>query len=491
MRRLAVVLSLIVGALGIRFGTFTAGGADSYGYVSQADLWLARTLIIEQPLGRDAPWRAAVWTLSPLGYRPGDERGTMVPTYSPGLPMTMAAFKAMAGPDAVYYVVPFLGALAVWLTHVFASRLAGAHAGALAAVALASSPAFLFQLMWPMSDVPAMTWWLLSIVLALGRTSWRTAGCGLAAAAAILTRPNLIGLTAPVLALVALRQATWRQAAARSALCGTLMLAGAITVGAINQHMYGSALTSGYGGLEIYAAHNFWPNVARYPRWLVETQTPFVLLALAAPLLLARRGAPDAPTVARVALAFAAVLFLSYAWYTPFNEWTYLRFLLPAYPLLLGLAAATFASLAPGDGRPRAAAFLLLATTLVGWGVWQGRSAFRVREDQTRHRVAGYWAGGLPDNAVVISNGHSGSVRYYGNRVTLRFEWLYPDVYHEALIYLQASGKRVYAVLDDVEREIFRQRYASVADVSWLDREPLLVAGRVYFYEIPPVVRRE
>ena len=186
MRRLAVAVSVIVGVLGIRYGTFTAGGADSYGYVSQADLWLARTLIVEQPLGRDAPWRAAVWTLSPLGYRPGDERGTMVPTYSPGLPMTMAVFKAIAGAEAVYYVVPILGALAVWLTYVFASQLAGAHAGALAAIALAASPAFLFQLMWPMSDVPAMTWWLVAVVLALGRTSWHTVGCGLAASAAIL-----------------------------------------------------------------------------------------------------------------------------------------------------------------------------------------------------------------------------------------------------------------------------------------------------------------
>ena len=487
MRRLAVAVSLIIGVLGIRYGTFTAGGADSYGYVSQADLWLARTLIVEQPLGRDAPWRAAVWTLSPLGYRPGDERGTMVPTYSPGLPMTMAVFKAIAGAEAVYYVVPTLGALAVWLTYVFASQLAGAHAGALAAISLAASPAFLFQLMWPMSDVPAMTGWLGAVVLALGRTSWHTVGCGLATSAAILTRPNLLGLAAPVLALVALRQATWPQAAARCATCGLMMLPGAVAVGAINQHIYGSALTSGYGGFEIYSTGNFWLNATRYPRWLVETQTPFVLLALISPYLLARRGLSDAATIARVGLGFTLILFLTYAWYMPFDEWTYLRFLLPAYPLLLGLAAAALTTLAPVSGRPRTAAFVLLAITLAGWGMWRGRVAFHAQEEEQRHQVAGYWAGGLPDNAVVISNRHSGSVRHYGHRVTLRFEWLYPEAYQEAMAYLHTSGKRTYAVLDDVEREIFRQRYSSVADVSWLDREPLLVAaGRVYFYEIPP-----
>src|SRR5262245_23794276 len=153
VRRLAIALTIVTAILGIRFGTFTASGADSYGYVSQADLWLQRTLIVEQPLGRDAPWREAVWTLSPLGYRPGDERGTMVPTYSPGLPMLMAAFKATGGANAVYYVVPLLGALAVWLTFILGRSISGSHAGAFAALALAVSPAFVFQLMWPMSDV--------------------------------------------------------------------------------------------------------------------------------------------------------------------------------------------------------------------------------------------------------------------------------------------------------------------------------------------------
>src|SRR5688500_8761823 len=38
------------------------------------------------------------------------------------------------------------------------------------------------------------------------------------------------------LALVALRQATWPQAAARCATCGLMMLPGAVAVGAINQH---------------------------------------------------------------------------------------------------------------------------------------------------------------------------------------------------------------------------------------------------------------
>ena len=254
MTRLALALAFLTAALGITFGTFTAGGADSYGYVSQADLWLQRTLIIEEPLADEAPWRNANWTLTPFGYRPGDRRGTMVPTYSPGLPMVMAAFKAVGGPNAVYYVVPLLGALTVWLTFVLGSRLAGPLAGLLAAAALLVSPAFLFQLMWPMSDVPAAAWWLLAIVLAIRGTTWSYAGAGLAAALAVLTRPNLVVLVVPLLAFVVSRPARMRDRYGAAAVFTCAMLPGAIAVGAINRYLYESAFNSGYGSFStIYA----------------------------------------------------------------------------------------------------------------------------------------------------------------------------------------------------------------------------------------------
>src|SRR6185295_11129207 len=91
---IAAMFALVAFGLGARFATYTASGADSYGYVSEADLWLKGTLIIDQPLHDEFTWRWANWTLTPLGYRPGEIGGTMVPIYSPGLPLLMAAFKA-------------------------------------------------------------------------------------------------------------------------------------------------------------------------------------------------------------------------------------------------------------------------------------------------------------------------------------------------------------------------------------------------------------
>jgi hypothetical protein len=535
LTRLALALAFLTAALGIAFGTFTAGGADSYGYVSQADLWLQGTLIIDEPLAAEAPWRNANWTLTPFGYRPGDRRGTMVPTYSPGLPMVMAAFKAVGGPNAVYYVVPLLGALTVWLTFVLGSRLAGPLAGLLAATALTASPAFLFQLMWPMSDVPATAWWLLSVVLAIRGTShgappldipeeprgwlpvslaalraartavrsdapstksafraaqrstWSCAGAGLAAAVAVLTRPNLVVLVMPLLAFVVTRPERMLDRYRAAAVFTCAMLPGAIGIGAINRYLYESAFNSGYGSFStIYASEHFWPNLQNFAAWLLMTQTPFIGLGIVAPLLFHRRGDSQARSIAVLGLGFSVIAVASYLWYTPYGDWTYLRFLLPAFPLMLALAASVFVLAAPGRPRWQMASVTALALMLAIRGVWVGRSAFHVRADEARYVAAGRIGAGLPDNAVILSNQHSGSLRYYAGRITMRFEWLDPDMYVPALEYFERLSRPVYVVLDDWEREIFRSRYGAVSDLSWLDRPPLLQAGqRVYFYAVP------
>jgi hypothetical protein len=488
VKSVAVALALVTFVLGVQFGTFAASGADSYGYVSQADLWLQGRLIIAEPLADEAPWRNANWTLTPFGFRPGDTRGTMVPTYAPGLPMAMAAFKAVGGRDAVFYVVPLLGAVSVWLTFLLGARIGGPSAGLLAAAALLVSPVFLFQLMWPMSDVPAMAWWLIAIVLATRGTMVGLAAAGLAAALAILTRPNLLVLVVPLLAFIVTRPGTRGERLRRGAAFTGAMLPGPIAIAALNQHLYGSAFFSGYGTFStIYANRHLLPNLANYTTWLLQTQTPFVLLGLTAPWVLRRHGDSGARPIVMLGLGVSAVVALSYLWYMPLDHWTYLRFLLPAFPGMLVLAATTFARLAPRAPRVRTPAFALLAIVLAAWGLWTGRAAFRVRGEEARYVAAGRFATELPENAVILCNQHSGSLRYYANRITMRFEWLDPDMYAPALDHFRRLGRPVYVVLDDWERDMFKARYARVADLSWLDEPPLLLAARrVYFYAVVP-----
>jgi len=488
MRKLAIVLALLAFAHGVRFGTFTASGPDSYGYVSQADLWLKGTLITNQPLHDEMSWRWANWTLTPLGYRPGEIGGTMVPTYPAGLPLLMAAFKAVGGEIAVYLVVPLLGALAVWLTYRLALKFGDSYVAALASLSLLVSPIFLSRLVWPMSDVPAMTWWLIAVVLATESSMARTVLAGAAAAVAILIRPNLFPLAFLPAVLILMRGPSARSGVRRVAMFTIAVLPGPIAVAVIDNHLYGSPFASGYGTTDtIYAGRFFVRNLVQYPTWLVEMQTPFILLAFAAPFLLRRAGRFVESRLSLFALVFFASVLLLYLWYTPYDDPEYVRFLLPAYPLMLATAAAAFDVLAPKAGRRRATAFAAIALILAVWGVWHGRYAFRARGDEARYRAAARMAATLPENTLFLSNLHSGSLRYYAHRLTLRFEWLAPDVYAAALDQLRASGRPLYVVLDESEREAFRARYGSVSDLSWLDKQPTLIAAkRVFFYQLWP-----
>ena len=62
----------------------------------------------------------------------------------------------------------------------------------------------------------------------------------------------------------------------------------------------------------------------------------FHLLALAAPFIVAREKLRDVALALGMVLATCVVYFF----YTPFDEWSYLRFLLPAIALMLVLASA-------------------------------------------------------------------------------------------------------------------------------------------------------
>src|SRR5688572_20683546 len=149
---LALLACAVVFWLGVRFGSRTASGADSFGYVSQAYLWLDGDIRIDQPFAQEVPWPHGRMSLAPLGYREGGD-GTIVPTYASGIPLIMAAFILLFGACGPYFVTPLFGALLVAGTFVLGSRVTGSRAAALvASLLMASSPAFLFNLMWPMSD---------------------------------------------------------------------------------------------------------------------------------------------------------------------------------------------------------------------------------------------------------------------------------------------------------------------------------------------------
>jgi hypothetical protein len=495
-RRVAAAAAVTVAIVGIVKGTNVAGGADAYGYVSQALLWLKGLPLQTEPLASAVTWSDPEWTFSPLGYRPGVKDGLIVPTYPPGLPLAMAVVAGLIGSEAVYILVPALGAVAVWMTFLLGRRVSDPATGASAAVLLASSPIFLYQLVQPMSDVPVTAWWLIAL---WGAAEGRRFTAGAGAAAAVLTRPNLAPVVLPVLAAV-LWHAHARHrttgAALRSVALFALPLAlAAAFLGWLNLRLYGSPFAWGYGApSELFALGNVAVNARRYTGWLLETQTPLLLLALAAPLAarFARGRATGIPPEAHawLGLAFAAVVAACYLPYAPFEEWWYLRFLLPAIPVLLLLSTALcvgLASTAPPAARAPLVAGVVALLAVHYAASAADRRAFELRRLESRYLEAGKFAAQqLPSSAVLLSVQESGPLRMYGGRTTLRFDHLQPDQLDAAVAFLDRTGNRPYFVLEAWEEAQFRDRFSRSSVLGLLDWPPMAeirLAVKVRFYD--------
>ncbi len=491
---IAAALAAIVVSTGLQWNTRVAAGSDAYGYVSQADLWLLGDLHIDQPFGAAVPWPLARWTFTPLGYRPEPDGYRIVPQYSPGLPLLMAGFKLMAGQCAMFWVVPICGGLLVLATYAIGRRLGRPIVGLAAAWIVATSPTQLFMLMAPMSDVPAAAAWAVAVACALGQTPASAGAAGLAAAIAILIRPNLAPLAA-VMAIWLLwssrRRTGSRAGPLRRVLCFAVpAVAGAIAVGVINARLYGSPLRSGYDMTDAYLLSYVVPNIRRYVWWLFSAETPFALLGFAA---LAVPAAGLWPTRAsREALpllgGFAAVIWISYLLYVPWDAWWYLRFLLPAWPMMaLGAASLAAAPYRSPSAIGRAAAVIVVAAIGVS-NIAQAarREALAVARWESKYVEVAQAVESLTDpDAVIISMVHSGSIRYYAGRLTLRWDVGDPAWLDRTVEWLASHGHHPYFVLEPQEVEQLRARFGPTNMSGRLDWTPMVSfrGGAITMYD--------
>ena len=369
---------------------------------------------------------------------------------------------------------------------------------------LAASPSFVFQGLQPMSDIPAAAWWTLSLVLVLRHQRGTAFLAGLAASVAILTRPNLVPLAAVIGAYLLVRAASAGSDRANATMqlagfsCATLI--GCLLVAFLNDRQYGSPLASGYEPLEkLYLLSNLGPNLDRYPRFLIETQSPFILLALAAPWFAWRgrtRAAEQQPAIANVGLllSFVAMLVLSYLFYRPFerHNWTYLRFLLPAYPILLVLAMAVTIEIARRViANPRTAVNIALVIGLAV-SVWVGREsivrgALWQQEADRRYRDVGrYVTAILPANSVFLAHLHAGSIRHYSGRLTMNYEWIRPGWLDTVVKEMRDRGYHPLFALEAHEVVAFRELFAKQNAFGRLDWPPMAartVPVEVFIYD--------
>jgi hypothetical protein len=75
--------------------------------------------------------------------------------------------------------------------------------------------------------------------------------------------------------------------------------------------------------------------------------------------------------------------------------------------------------------------------------------------------VASHLKERTPGNAIVLAAQHSGSIRHYGDRMTLRWDLLRSEELEPLVAALVEHGHPVYLVLEGTEQQRFTQGFAA------------------------------
>jgi hypothetical protein len=198
--------------------------------------------------------------------------------------------------------------------------------------------------------------------------------------------------------------------------------------------------------------------LSRYPIWLWRSQSPFILLAVL-PLFpaLNRR---NRPAMWLCAALFASTL-ASYLVYTPFEEWWYLRFLLPAIPAFFVLMAAgivfTARRLPPAWARLTVVATVMILVTVTTRYTKAHAAPDPLGDAERRYADVGVFVSQfLPADAVILAVQESGSARHYGGRMTIRWDLIDRDWTTRAPSELQRLDLHPYLLIEDFELPQFR-----------------------------------
>ena len=258
------------------------------------------------------------------------------------------------------------------------------------------------------------------------------------------------------------------------------MIAAALFIAAAQCALYGSPLQSGYGDLgPLFAVSNIGINVRNYLRWLIDSQTPLILIGLAAVVWPARRIWPAVTdrTIFWVVGACVVGLWIFYLLYVPWTR--------------MGIPAVLPDRLALHDARARRRHRGCFAN-----GSRQARALHRARcaagiREFNDSRLRGAFEGGrgdrefvaaalatqaaIPATSVVLAELHSGSLRYYGGRMTMNYVWLDGAWLDRAVSWLDEHGASSYALLSREEAVAFRAHFDGSARLARLDAPPVFV----------------
>ena len=425
-----------------------ASGADQSGYLNFSRL-LARgdlSVPLQFPLESGLP-PELVPAFVPLGFVPGTEPYTIVPSYPPGFPIMIAAVRAVAGDAAAFRIPAFLAAAGVLLMY-FLGRSFELSRGwsAAGAAMLAVFPTYVFMAVQAMTDSMAAALAVGAILCALRSRNgaWWAIGAGALMGIGVMVRPTQMLLFPAVLLALQLRP--------RALLAlGAGGLPFAVAQMMISNHLYGSPFSTGYGSIGyLLSLDGSLVRFRHYSYWLAVLATPLIY-----PGGLAVLFSRVIDWWTRGVLAFwFACFFLFYIVYAPYETWWYTRFLLPALPALIigtlfGLrAVARYA--APGW---RFAA-PLLAACVIGAGLLHtiDRRVLTFAEHERLYvRAISGSERHVGPEAMLVAMQFSGALRYYSGRSIVRWDQLDPATFE--LVRRAAGSRPWFALLSNYEIE--------------------------------------
>jgi hypothetical protein len=469
-----LALLLAIAAAYAQHHVRVAGGLDSYGYVSAASLLASGHLTEPQQLVTLLPFEHASAAAAPLGYVPGPDEHTNVPRFPLGLPLVMALFRIF-GPSGPFFPPLLMSFGTIALAYLMAKEPGMPASGIFAAVLVAADPLMFHYGVQPMSDVPAAFWLIAALWMRLERPRCGMAS-GLCAGMAILTRPALIPAVV-VLGLVTADLNSIRPTIRFAATLCAFLVAQMV----LNRAFYGNIGSSGYGPAEHMfqvSAARVAANVSNFGKWLTYSHTPLIWAIWPAGMIILRHRA-WAWQISAVAAAAAA----PYLFYLVFDDWESSRFLLPAIVLVLILFARAMAVvLSPHHSHPshpphlprlaplRRTSLARLALVLLAFA-WVVTShhfldregVYRFANVESKYALVGEWfKTHTPERAVVLAGLHSGSIRLYGQRETIRWDQIPADKLEATLRNLRDHGYEPYLALDvPSEPPLFQARFGS------------------------------
>jgi hypothetical protein len=220
--------------------------------------------------------------------------------------------------------------------------------------------------------------------------------------------------------------------------------------------------------------------VTRYGRWLLQTQTLVVLVGFLAPFRVERKHRPEVWLASAMIAATAAIYFA----YTPFDDWSYLRFLLPAIALLIALTSAVVARAAAAFIGPRASVIFVTLLTcslaISSVGVARDRLAFQMHSLEQRYRSAAIVVRDrLPAGAAILTTWDSGAIRFHAGNEAIVWDALDPAWLDRSIAWLTAQGHAPFILVESWEEAGFRDRFAAQSDIGKLDWPPKFEVDRV------------